>query len=125
MRRPYWRPLNKGLPAPQSGASARLQPLVGRALLIALGVGAALLLWTAGRATHPRAHAVPHPPAPQFGGTFRRMLGANPITLDPAWVTDLYGRAIVTQVFDGLVQLETNLKPIPALAEFWEASRDG
>jgi peptide/nickel transport system substrate-binding protein/oligopeptide transport system substrate-binding protein len=53
------------------------------------------------------------------------MLGANPITLDPAWVTDLYGRAIVTQVFDGLVQLETNLKPIPALAEFWEASRDG
>jgi peptide/nickel transport system substrate-binding protein/oligopeptide transport system substrate-binding protein len=53
------------------------------------------------------------------------MLGANPITLDPALVTDLYGRAIVNQVFDGLVQFDANLKPIPALAEFWEGSRDG
>ena len=53
------------------------------------------------------------------------MLGANPVTLDPALVTDIYGRAIVSQIFDGLVQFDANLKPIPALAEFWEASRDG
>jgi peptide/nickel transport system substrate-binding protein/oligopeptide transport system substrate-binding protein len=53
------------------------------------------------------------------------MLGANPVTLDPALVTDIYGRPIVTQVFDSLVQFDANLKPIPALAEFWEASRDG
>jgi peptide/nickel transport system substrate-binding protein/oligopeptide transport system substrate-binding protein len=53
------------------------------------------------------------------------MLGANPITLDPALVTDAYGGTIVRQIFDGLVQFDANLKPIPALAEFWEASRDG
>ena len=53
------------------------------------------------------------------------MLGANPITLDPALVTDIYGVTVVSQIFDGLVQFDANLRPIPALAEFWEASRDG
>src|SRR6266571_759945 len=101
------------------------QPIVRRALLIALWVCSSLLLYTAVRATQPLEQSAPPLPAPQFGGTFRRMLGANPITLDPALVTDLYGRAIVNQVFDGLVQFDANLKPIPALAEFWEASRDG
>ena len=61
----------------------------------------------------------------QFGGMYRRMLGDNPSTLDPAFVTDIYGRAVVSQIFDGLVQFDAHLKPLPALAEFWEASRDG
>src|SRR5919201_1339839 len=61
----------------------------------------------------------------QFGGTYRRMLGDNPSTLDPASLIDIYGRAVVTQVFDGLIQFDADLKPIPALAEFWEASQDG
>jgi ABC-type transport system substrate-binding protein len=102
-----------------------LQPVVGRALLIALGVCSYLLLSTAVGAAQPLEQSAPHLPRGQFGGTFRRMLGANPVTLDPAWVTDAYGRAVVSQVFDGLVQFDANLKPIPALAEFWEASRDG
>ena len=102
-----------------------LQPVVGRALLIVLWACSYLLLYTAVGATQPLDQSAPHLLELQFGGTFRRMLGANPITLDPALVTDLYGRAIVNQVFDGLVQFDANLKPIPALAEFWEASRDG
>jgi peptide/nickel transport system substrate-binding protein/oligopeptide transport system substrate-binding protein len=53
------------------------------------------------------------------------MLGANPVTLDPALVTDSYGVTVINQIFDGLVQFDANLKLIPALAEFWEASRDG
>ena len=53
------------------------------------------------------------------------MLRNNPITLDPAFLTDIYGRAVVSQIFDGLVQFDAHLKPIPALADFWEASRDG
>jgi peptide/nickel transport system substrate-binding protein/oligopeptide transport system substrate-binding protein len=56
---------------------------------------------------------------------YRRVLGDNPATLDPTFVTDIYGRAIISQAFDGLVQFDAHLKPIPALAEFWEASRDG
>jgi peptide/nickel transport system substrate-binding protein/oligopeptide transport system substrate-binding protein len=58
------------------------------------------------------------------GGVFRRMLGDDPATLDPAVLTDIYGRAIVSQVFDGLVQFDAHLTPIPALADLWEASRD-
>jgi oligopeptide transport system substrate-binding protein len=64
-------------------------------------------------------------PGGKFGGEYRRVLGNNPATLDPALLTDIYGRAVVSQLFDGLVQFDANLKPIPALAEFWEASRDG
>ena len=102
-----------------------LQPVVGRVLLIALGVCSSLLLSTAVAATPSLEQSALHLPRGQFGGTFRRMLGANPVVLDPALVNDIYGRAVVSQIFDGLVQFDTNLKPIPALAEFWEASRDG
>ena len=102
-----------------------LQPIVSWALLMALWVCSYLLLYTAVGAPQPLEQSAPHLPQPQFGGTFRRMLGANPVTLDPALVTDAYGGTIVRQIFDGLVQFDATLKPIPALAEFWEASRDG
>jgi len=64
-------------------------------------------------------------PGAKFGGIYRRVLHDNPSTLDPASLTDIYGRAVVSQIFDGLVQFDAHLNPIPALAEFWEASRDG
>jgi ABC-type transport system substrate-binding protein len=88
-----------------------LQPVVGRALLIALGVCSYLLLSTAVGVTPSLEQSASHLPGPQLGGTFRRMLGANPVTLDPALVTDIYGGAIVRQIFDGLVQFDANLKP--------------
>jgi peptide/nickel transport system substrate-binding protein/oligopeptide transport system substrate-binding protein len=102
-----------------------LQPIIGRVLLISLWICSYLLFSTAVGAAQPLEQSAPHPPGAQFGGVFRRTLGANPVTLDPALVTDIYGRPIVNEVFDGLVQFDANLKPIPALAEFWEASRDG
>src|SRR5712691_4826675 len=102
-----------------------LQTVVSRALLRAFGVCSYLLLFTAVGAIPPLEQSTPHLPGGQFGGPLRLILGANPVTLDPALVTDIYGGAIVRQIFDGLVQFDANLKPIPALAEFWEASRDG
>jgi peptide/nickel transport system substrate-binding protein/oligopeptide transport system substrate-binding protein len=53
------------------------------------------------------------------------MLGDNPPTLDPAFVTDIYGGLVVRQIFDGLVQFDAHLNVMPAIAEFWEASQDG
>jgi peptide/nickel transport system substrate-binding protein/oligopeptide transport system substrate-binding protein len=53
------------------------------------------------------------------------MLLGTPSTLDPAFVTDIYGRHIINQIFDGLVQFDAYLNVIPAIAEFWEASQDG
>jgi peptide/nickel transport system substrate-binding protein/oligopeptide transport system substrate-binding protein len=64
-------------------------------------------------------------PEATFGGMYRRMLNDNPSTLDPAYLTDIYGGVVVRQIFDGLVQFDANLNPRPAIAEFWEASRDG
>src|SRR5207245_3323237 len=58
-------------------------------------------------------------------GTYRRPLGNDPETLDPARIADTYGRAVSQQIFDGLVQFDQTLAIKPALAEFWRASRDG
>jgi peptide/nickel transport system substrate-binding protein/oligopeptide transport system substrate-binding protein len=64
-------------------------------------------------------------PNTRFGGIYRRALANNPATLDPAFVNDIYSRAVVTQIFEGLVQFDAHLNPTPAIAEYWEASRDG
>jgi oligopeptide transport system substrate-binding protein len=59
------------------------------------------------------------------GGTYRRPLGNDPETLDPARISDVYSRSVAQQIFDGLVQFDQTLTVAPALAEFWRASRDG
>jgi len=61
----------------------------------------------------------------RYGGVYRRELGSDPSTLDPAYLTETFGRAVASQIFDGLVQFDAHLQPIPAIAELWEASRDG
>jgi ABC-type transport system substrate-binding protein len=47
------------------------------------------------------------------------------VTLDPARIADAYGRSVATQIFDGLVQFDSTLTIVPALARHWKASRDG
>ncbi|MBI2493424.1 MAG: ABC transporter substrate-binding protein, partial [Candidatus Rokubacteria bacterium] len=58
-------------------------------------------------------------------GVYRRPLGHDPQTLDPARISDIYSRSVSQQIFDGLVQFDQTLTTVPALAEFWRASRDG
>ena len=94
-------------------------------LLLSLWVCCSVLLYSSFASSEPMEALARERPEAPFGGTFRRMLGDNPSTLDPAFVTDIYGRAVINQMFDGLVQFDANLNPIPAIAEFWEASRDG
>ena len=60
-----------------------------------------------------------------FSGTYRRPLGNDPETLDPARISDTYGRSVSQQIFDGLVQYDQSLTIKPALALFWRATRDG
>jgi oligopeptide transport system substrate-binding protein len=93
-----------------------------RPLLVALwGCAVLLLLSPSAPAQIP---ASPEP-VPQFGGMYRRLLTNNPTSLDPALATDVYSGTIIRQLFDGLVQFDAHLNPLPALAEYWEASRDG
>jgi peptide/nickel transport system substrate-binding protein len=97
---------------------------VRMALLVRLCVCYSLLIHSpsslAGLVGPPEVHM----PGAKFGGVFRRMLGDNPATLDPALLTDIYGQAVVSQIFNSLVQFDAQLRPLPALAKFWEASRD-
>ena len=62
---------------------------------------------------------------PAGGGVYRRPLRAEPSTLDPARVSDIYSRSVSQQIFDGLVQFDQTLTVVPALAQHWKASRDG
>ena len=56
---------------------------------------------------------------------YRRPLGNDPSTLDPARISDVYGRPVAQQIFDGLVAFDQTLAIVPALAEHWTASRNG
>ncbi len=62
---------------------------------------------------------------PRFGGVYRRPLASDPASLDPAQTTDVYANTVVNQIFDGLVQFDSHLNLVPAIAGFWEASMDG
>lgn len=59
------------------------------------------------------------------GAVYRRPLGNEPATLDPARIGDIYGRSVAQQIFDGLVEFDHTLTVTPALAQYWKASRDG
>jgi oligopeptide transport system substrate-binding protein len=61
---------------------------------------------------------------PLQGGVYRRPLGHDPKTLDPARVRDVYSLTVTGQIFDGLVQYDQTLTILPGLAQFWKASRD-
>lgn len=61
----------------------------------------------------------------RYGGTYRVPLMNNPTTLDPAYVQDRYGMAVIQQLFDGLVRFDPYLMVLPALAETWQVEDQG
>lgn len=63
-------------------------------------------------------------PEPRTGGSLHIMLQA-PGTLDPAFVDDVYETCINNQLYDGLLEFDPNLNPVPAIAREWHVSRDG
>jgi ABC-type transport system substrate-binding protein len=52
-------------------------------------------------------------------------LRSNPTTLDPAYVQDIYGIALVHQLFNGLVRFDPYLSVLPDLAETWQVKEEG
>jgi peptide/nickel transport system substrate-binding protein len=84
------------------------------ALVVLLAAAAA---WTPAAAQERAADAGPLP-------VYRRPLGNEPATLDPARISDVYGRSVAQQIFDGLVEFDQTLTIVPALAQYWKSSRD-
>lgn len=63
-------------------------------------------------------------PAPRYGGTYHKALRQEPLTLDPAFSTDIFSTSVAHQVFDGLIQFDADLHALPSLAQSWHASYD-
>ena len=53
------------------------------------------------------------------------MLNSNVVSLDSAQCTDVSSFELIADCIDGLIQLDANGKPIPALAESFDVSEDG
>ena len=64
-------------------------------------------------------------PVQRYGGTYHKPLRQEPLTLDPAFLTDVVATSIAQQLFDGLVQFDADLNVVPSIAKAWEASHDG
>ena len=58
------------------------------------------------------------------GGTLRAVFSSDPPTLDPAHATDLTSSAVIRQVFDALLELDEQLRIVPALARSSTVSPD-
>ena len=54
-----------------------------------------------------------------------RLLGADPLTLDPALVFETTSARYVLEIFGGLVTIDRNLQIVPDIAETWTMSDDG
>lgn len=61
---------------------------------------------------------------PTYGGTFQLMI-EPPGTFDPSLVDDVYESCIINQIYDGLLEFDVHLNPVPAIAREWTVSRDG
>ncbi len=62
---------------------------------------------------------------PQPGGTLTAIIQPEPVILTAALNTAAPTGTVSGNIFDGLVDYDTSLKPKPALAESWETSADG
>ena len=74
-----------------------------------------------------REEARPAPvatPGPRAGGVLRFAL-TEPGGLDPARSEDTYQGLVIAQIFEGLVDLDSNLNVVPALAKSWIVDSDG
>ena len=67
-----------------------------------------------------------HAQTPQDGGTIVVGLQAEPVTLDPAQVSDYNTIRAVYNMYDGLLRFKDESTEVePGLAESWEISSDG
>ena len=54
-----------------------------------------------------------------------RLLGGDPLSLDPAIAGDASSAAYIVEIFGGLVTIDRDLNIVPDIAERWEISADG
>ena len=70
------------------------------------------------------SQAASAPGVERHGGDYRVPLAGEPISLDPAFITDIYSVNVAMNLFDGLVEFDRDLNVVPAIARVWKISRD-
>ncbi|HWW19571.1 MAG TPA: peptide ABC transporter substrate-binding protein, partial [Steroidobacteraceae bacterium] len=80
---------------------------------------------------HGTAQAVPHPAMSQVGTdlaseqTLTLSIDSAPTTLDPLLTTETQTQHILDDLFEGLVAIGIDGKPVPGVASDWAVSQDG
>jgi len=87
---------------------------------LALGGGAALILGGGFLASRGKEARIP----PQ-AGTLHRGNVAEPFTIDPQMVDAAWEDPIVGDMIMGLTTEDAHARPLPGMAESWQASPDG
>ena len=62
--------------------------------------------------------------APQDGGAFTRALPADAVTLNPVVANDMVSYLVYKWIFDPLIDMDQDMKPVGVLAEKWENAPD-
>jgi oligopeptide transport system substrate-binding protein len=96
------------------------------AMVLAIGVLGILILGggdddggtVSGDATRP-------PSGSRAGPQDLRLLGVDPVTLDPALATDVSSARYILEIFGGLVTIDKQLNIVGDIAERWDISDDG
>lgn len=61
----------------------------------------------------------------EYSNVLRMNLNSNLNTLDPAFAKDQNATWMTSQIFNGLVELDTLLNPVPSIAQSWKVLNDG
>ena len=71
------------------------------------------------------AKATENIPLAQLSGPTLNLWDQGPLTLDPAISSEMSSQIYVMHIFSGLVRLDSDLKPVPDIADNWSISDDG
>ncbi len=94
------------------------------AVALAVVVGVTALLSGCGGEEGDSSSDQGTPAAPVTGGELR-LLGRDPLTLDPACASDVDSANYIVEIFGGLVTIDREQQIVPDIAERWDVSDDG
>jgi len=104
---------------------------IGVALIVVLGGLSIALLATGGGSDSSSGNAPedgtgePTPNLPERVEGELRLVGTDPITLDPACASDAGSAEYIVEIFSGLVSFDKDLNIVPDVAESYQVSPDG
>ncbi len=104
---------------------------IGVALIVVLGGLSIALLATGGDDDNTSGNASedgtgePTPNLPERVEGELRLVGTDPITLDPACASDVGSAEYIVEIFSGLVSFDKDLNIVPDVAESFQVSPDG